>query len=207
VSRENVGSIAPIPFFVKQPGQHEAHVDDGAVRTIDALPTIAKAAGVELPWKVDGIPAGEREVDPGAPIDVSHGGRPVLTDTLGSVLAKQSERERAEARLLRDGVYAMGPRPELIGRRVPVPAGGRQVSFDDDAAVVPSFISGRAGDLAPDTELAVAVNGRVEATTRVYRDGGRSRYAALVPRSSLREGANAITVLRVLSGGKLRPLG
>ncbi len=45
VSRENVGAIAPVPFFVKLPGQHEARVDDGAVRTIDVLPTIAKAGG------------------------------------------------------------------------------------------------------------------------------------------------------------------
>jgi hypothetical protein len=53
----------------------------------------------------------------------------------------------------------------------------------------------------------VAVNGRVQATTRVYRDEGRSRFAALVPPSSLRDGANAITVLRVLPGGGLQPLG
>ena len=153
VSRENVGAIAPVPFFVKQPGQHEARVDDSAVRTIDVLPTIAKAAGVELPWKVDGIPADERAVDPAAPIDVSHGGEPVLTESLGSVLAQESERERAEARLLRDGVYAMGPRPELLGRHVQVRAGGRQVTFDDAAAVVPAFISGQGpGSLRPDTE-------------------------------------------------------
>ena len=149
VSRENVGAIAPVPFFVKLPGQHEARVDDSAVRTIDVLPTIAKAAGVELPWKVDGIPADERAVDPAAPIDVSHGGEPVLTESLGAVLAQESERERAEAQLLRDGVYAMGPRPELLGRHVEVRAGGRQVTFDDAAAVVPSFISGRPGSWRP----------------------------------------------------------
>jgi Sulfatase len=207
VNGADAGAIAPVPLFVKLPGQREGDVDDSAVRTIDVLPTIAKAAGVRLPWKADGIPADEREVDPAAPIDVSHAGEPVLTEALGSVLAKRQAREDVEARLLRDGVYAIGPRPELIGRRVAAPSGGREVMVDGDDAVLPSFVSGRIEAVKAGTDLAVAVNGRVEATTRVYRDGGRSLYAALVPPSSLRDGANAITVFSVLGSGELRPIG
>ena len=205
-NRANVGVIAPVPFFVKLPGQPDGRVDDRAVRTIDVLPTIAKAAGVRLPWKADGIPADEREVDPEAPIDISHMGEPVLTEALGSVLAKRRAREEVEARLLRDGVYAIGPRPELIGRRVAVPSGGKHVTVDNANGVLPSFVSGRVEGLEPGTVLAVAVNGRVQATTRAYRDGGRSVFAALVPPSSLREGRNAVSVFEVLAGGELRPL-
>jgi hypothetical protein len=175
------------------------------VRTIDVLPTIAKAAGVRVPWRTDGIPADEREVDPAAPIDVSHAGEPVLTEPLGSVLAKRRAREEVEARLLRRGVYAIGPRPDLIGRRIE--GGSRRVTVDPGAPVVPSFVSGFADGLRPEAELAVAVNGRIEATTRVYRDGERPRYAALVPPSSLRAGANTIAVLEVQPGGELRPVG
>jgi hypothetical protein len=203
----DVGAIAPVPFFVKLPRQRKGRVDDRAVRTIDVLPTIAKAVGVEVPWKTDGIPVDEREIDPGAPIDVSHAGVPVLTEPLGSVLAKRREREEVEARLLRDGLYATGPRPELIGRPVAVRSGGQQAMVDGNAAVLPSFVSGRVDGLKPDTELAVAVNGRVEATTRVYQNGGEPLYAALVPPSSLHDGANTITVLRVDAGGELRPVG
>ena len=205
-NRANVGVIAPVPFFVKLPGQPDGRVDDRAVRTIDVLPTIAKAAGVRLPWKADGIPADEREVDPEAPIDISHMGEPVLTEALGSVLAKRRAREGVEARLLRDGVYAIGPRPELIGRRVAAPSGGKRVMVDNANGVLPSFVSGPVEGLEPDTVLAVAVNGRVQATTRAYRDGGRSVFAALVPPSSLREGPNAVSVFEVLAGGELRPL-
>jgi hypothetical protein len=205
-NRADVGVIAPVPLFVKVPGQREGRVDDRAVRTIDVLPTIAKAADVGVPWKADGVPADERAIDSRAPIDVSHAGEPVLTEPLGSVLAKRRAREEVEARLLRGGVYAIGPRPDLIGRRVAVRTGGAQATVDGDAAVLPSFVSGEVAGLKPDTDLAVAVNGRVEATTRVYRDGGRSVYAALVPPSSLHEGANAITVLSVLPGGELRPV-
>jgi len=202
----NVGAIAPVPFFVKLPHQRVGRVDDRAVRTIDVLPTIAKAAGVRVPWKADGIPADEREVDPDAPIDVSHMGEPVLTEALSSVLAKRRARDEVEARLLRNGVYKIGPRPELIGRRVAVRSHEQDVMVDDKAPLVPSFVSGRADELEPNAELAVAVNGRVAATTRVYRDDGRSMFAALVPPSSLREGANAIAVFQIVSGGALRAL-
>jgi hypothetical protein len=203
----NVGAIAPVPFFVKLPGQRDGRVDDRVVRTIDVLPTIAKAAGVRVPWRADGIPADEREVNPAAPIDVWHMGEPVLTEPLVSVLAKRRARDEVEARLLRHGLYAIGPRPELIGRRVAVRSGGQHVMVDDKAAVLPSFVSAQVDGLKPDTDIAVAVNARVEATTRVYRGGGGSVFAALVPPSSLRAGANAITVFEVLPGGELRPLG
>jgi hypothetical protein len=190
-NRVNVGAIASVPFFVRLPGQRDGHVDDGAVRTTDVLPTIARAAGVTLPWKPDGMPAEERAVDLEAPIAVSHAGEPALTAPLGSVLAQRREREAVEARLLRDGVYAIGPRPDLIGRRVD----GAEV---EDAR--PPFVSGEVEGLAPGTELAVAVDGRVAATTRVYGDGGRSLYTALLPRT----GAVALFAVR---GDELRPLG
>jgi hypothetical protein len=206
VNRANVGAVAPVPFFVKLPGQQHGRVDDRAVRTIDVLPTIAKAAGARPPWKPDGVPADQREVNPAAPIDVAHMGEPVLTEALSSVLAKRRARDEVEQRLLRDGAYAIGPRPDLIGRRVGLRSGGQPVTVDHEAAVLPSFVSGQVDELEPNTEIAVAVDGRVEATTRVYRDNGTGRFAALVPPSSLSDGAHAITVFEVLAGGELRPL-
>jgi hypothetical protein len=131
----------------------------------------------------------------------------VLEEPLGSVLAKRRSREEVEARLLHDGVYAIGARPELIGRRVEAGSGGMQVMVDGGSAVLPSFVSGGVERVEPDTVLAVAVNGRVEATTRAYRDDGRSVFAALVPPSSLRAGPNAVTVFEVTAGGELRPVG
>jgi hypothetical protein len=193
VSRANVGVIAPVPFFVKLPGQREGRVSDGAVRTIDALPTIAKAAGVRVPWKADGMPADERPVDPAARIDVSHMGELILTEPLSTVLAQRDARDKVETRLLRNGLYAIGPRPELIGRRAP--AGSGQ-TFDQP------FISGTA-DVPPGTELAIAVDGRVEATTRTYRDEGKTRYTALVPQSVV---PNPVTVLQIEVNGDLQPL-
>jgi hypothetical protein len=192
----DVGDIAPVPFFVKYPGQSEGRVDERAVRTIDVLPTIAKAAGVRVPWKADGMPAGDRAVDPGAAIDVSHAGAHVLTLPLATVLAKRRERETVEARLLREGPYAIGPRPELIGRRVAMGAG--------EPLAYP-FVTGRVQGLAPEAELAIAVDGVIRATTRVYREQGDTVYSALIPPSSLRDGAR-FAPLQILPGGGLRPV-
>ena len=220
MTRRTVSDIAPVPLFVKLPGQRRGRVDDRAVRTIDVLPTIAAAAGVRLPWRVDGRPAGERPVDPGAPVDVAHSGAPTVRVPLRAVLAGRRRREREEARLLRDGLFGVGPRPDLLGRAIDPaarpPSGGPRATVDGArdyravdrrAAVLPLQVAGRVDGLRPDAELAVAVNGRVAATTRAYPREGRLLYAALIPPGSLRDGPNAITVLEVLPGDRLRTIG
>ena len=190
------------------------------MRTIDVLPTIAAAAGARVPWRTDGVPADERRVDPGARIDVTHAGVRAVSTTLEEITRARAEREAVEAELLRAGVYALGPAPQLVGERfeaIPqlVERGPRATldapedfaAVDPEAAVLPSYVSGEVRGREPGAVVAVAVNGRVEATTRTYRFRGRVQFAALVPPSSLRPGANAVTVLEVLPGDRLRPIG
>ena len=62
---ETMPDLVVVPFIVKLPGQRAGTVDDGAVRTIDALPTIAEAAGVDVPWRTDAMPAGRSRGRPG----------------------------------------------------------------------------------------------------------------------------------------------
>ena len=213
---ETFPDIALVPFVVKLPGQRSGSVSDGAVRTVDALPTIAKAAGVRVPWETDGMPAGERAPDPGAPIDVTDDGKPGRDEPLGSLIRARRAREAAEARLLRHGVYGIGPRPDLIGRRASEAAGmaatgpratidapGDYAAIADGAASVPAMVSGDVTGLADDAVIAVAVNGRIQATTRVYPGG----FVAMIPPASLRAGSNSITVLQVLAGDELRTIG
>ena len=138
VTAATMPDVAIVPFIAKAPGQRAGRVDDGAVRTVDALPTIAAAAGVQLPWKTDGMPAGERPVDAGTRITVTGEGRAGEPAALGTLLAGLREREAHEARLLRYGDYAVGPRPDLTGRRVDAPAARATVDaagdYDDVAA-------------------------------------------------------------------------
>jgi hypothetical protein len=78
---------------------------------------------------------------------------------------------------------------------------------DVRAPVLPLQVAGRVDGLPPDAPLAVAVNGRVEATTRVYPGPERLLYTALIPPESLRDGPNAISVLETLPEGGLRTIG
>jgi hypothetical protein len=54
VRAENVEDIAPVPFFLKLPGQRRGLISDKPLSTIDVLPTIADVVGVRIPWRIDG---------------------------------------------------------------------------------------------------------------------------------------------------------
>ena len=215
VTAATMPDVAVVPFIVKAPGQRAGRVEDGAVRTIDALPTIAEAAGVRVPWRTDGMPAGERPVDASAPIAVTGEGSPGEPVALGTVLDGRREREAAEARLLRGGEYAIGPRPDLIGRRAgDAVADGARATVDAPreyaaiargARVLPVLVSGDVTGLPDDEPIAIAVNGRVVATTRVFPPG---QYVAMIPPESLRPGANDVAVLdeRLSKIGGNRPI-
>jgi Sulfatase len=54
VSDSNVDEVAPVPLFIKAPGQMRGRVDDSMVRNIDVVPTIGDMLGTELWWDADG---------------------------------------------------------------------------------------------------------------------------------------------------------
>jgi Sulfatase len=54
VDLHNIGDIAPVPLFVKTPGQRTGRIDDRSARTIDVLPTIADVLHIRMPWRLDG---------------------------------------------------------------------------------------------------------------------------------------------------------
>jgi hypothetical protein len=217
----NFQDIAGVPLFVKAPGQREGRVDESAVRTIDVLPTIANELGVELPWRLDGIPVGTRGDSTDAPIDVTSGPSRT-TVSFREFLRKREMRRRYERSLLQAAAYdifAMGTRPELVGQRVDaigtLSAGVGRARVDvaesfaavrPNSGVLPAFISGSVVGVAKGAELAVALNGRVEATTRIQANGRQAEFTALVRPDSFRRGANTVAVFELVAG-RLRPLG
>jgi hypothetical protein len=190
----NLHDVANMPLFVKPPGQREGRVVGGVVRTIDVLPTIARELGVQLSG-VDGVPAGERGADPATELDVPDSWEGGTTGTYATFLRQRAERRRYERALLGAAgydPYAIGPRPELIGRRVgvrgkPLPP----VELRPGDPVVPAWISGELDGVTDGAAVAVVVNGRVAATTRI--DDGR--FGALVRPEAFRQGANDVEVL------------
>ena len=209
----NLAEIAPVPFIVKYPGQRTGKVSDRAVRTIDVLPTIAKAAGVRVPWKTDGIPADERPESGSQRIDVTRAGAPGETQPLSQILAARTKRDRHEAQILRHGLFALGPRPDLVGARVAAaaaaPAGmgatiygaRRYKEIAPDAPLATVDVSGGARGLREGTVIAIAINGRIESTTKLVPRGDGLKYTGFVRPSSLHAGANRVTVLAVLPDG------
>jgi hypothetical protein len=192
-----------MPLLIKNPGQEDGEVVDTAVRTTDVLPTIARELGLRLSGPVDGVPADERDADPSTEIDVPDSWELGTTTTFGEFLRQREERRRYERSLLEPAGYdalAMGPRPELVGRRVEdVAAGDGRARLDDpgayedvDPALPPVWVSGTT-TVPGASELAIAVNGRIAATTQV----DRRRFGALVPPRVLRAGANEVEILEI----------
>ena len=59
LSPANAGWILPVPLFVKRPGQKRGEIEGQPMRTIDIVPTLARAAGLEAPETIDGRTVGE----------------------------------------------------------------------------------------------------------------------------------------------------
>jgi hypothetical protein len=192
----NLHDVASVPLFIKPPRQRHGRAVGGVVRTIDVLPTIARELGVRLSG-VDGVPAGERGSDPATELDVPDYWEGGTTGSYGTFLRQRQERRRYERALLRAAGYdpfAIGPHPELIGRRpgaVPASAGRLQLDGTD------VWVSGTVEALPADTAVAVTVDGRVAATTRI---DGSGAFGAPV------ESQGSVAVFQVTEGGGFRKL-
>jgi len=194
------------------------------------LPTIAAALGIRLRRPVDGRSAF------GPAVAARTGVSMVRRDFSGRVrlAAPEIERRRAAERKRRASVFgtgswrrlfAIGPRPELIGRAVaslPRSAPGFSrarfaaprglAAVDDLAATLPTWAAGRVSSPAADgsRELALAVNGTVRAVGRSFRLSGdpREYFSLVYPESALVSGTNEVTLYEVEGAdAALTPLG
>jgi hypothetical protein len=212
VTAGNLVDIAFMPLFVKLPGQKRGRIDNSFAQTIDVLPTIAAALHARLPWHVDGKPLIGRKLPADGTVSVlASNGRPVQAD-LHALLA---QRKRALAQQIAefgtgplDRVYRIGPHRELLGRSVSgldvrpsssesVELSGRELlgAVDTSLDLLPSYMTGTISGRHPQRQdLAVAVNGTIEAVTRSYTEFGETKFAAMVPERSLRPGANEVSV-------------
>lgn len=218
VTESNIDEIAPVPMFVKAPGQISGRIDDAFVRNIDVMPTIADLLDVEIPWRTDGIstfsPA-SRELTSVSLVKRNFS-RTVSIN--GEELVRRREANRLHwADVFGTGalstvlygdpwasVYRIGPNQELLGRRVDESM--KLISSQPrrtDGALWPTRVTGSIEGTGPDAQrdVAVAVNGRVAAVGRTFRLGPRrpEYYSLLVPETSLRPGLNDVRVYEVRS--------
>lgn len=226
-SGRDLPTIMPVPLFIKAPGEERGRTVDTNIQTIDILPTIADLLGTKPPWKLDGHSA----FGPGANRRdglMHHPGEEPLPFTFAASHAALAEALREKLALFGrgdgfDGLFGIGPRPELLGRRVEelpaVPAGGLRgniertellLTADPRSTFVPAHLTGDVTGAGSDTpkDLAIAINGVVQATARTTRVPGSEalRFSAIVPEAPLLHGADEVQLLAVTPAGALAPL-
>lgn len=219
VTKQNFGSVASVPMFVKLPGQKAGKVSETFTTTMDVVPTIAKVLGIKTDWKFDGTPVDEPHT---AKLLQQRNGREAK---LVGMAPQQFVRSR-DARLARQdrefapgnaSLWKVGPRDDLLGRsaaslhadgRPPTRGASAKIANSSlyrhvrkSSGVIPIYVTGTTRGVADGTDLAVAVNGRIRATGESYAADGERRFSALVPPSTLRRGRNRIELFALTRGG------
>ena len=228
VTEANVDEIGTVPFFVKAPGQRRGRINPAYVRTIDVAATVADVLKLKLPYHSDGGSAfgaaARRRRQVRLPTrDFSR----IVRISAGSWEARRRAVVRRRLSMFGSGLTGLysgiGPNRDLIGRatsglRTAGPGAVRGVLVGAreygrvrrSSLIVPSQVAGslKGGRRGARRDLAVAVNGRVEAVARSFylRADSREHFAAMVPEDTLREGRNRVEVYEVGRGRVLRLL-
>ena len=236
VTESNIAQIAPVPFFVKAPGQRRGRVDDRLVRTLDVLPTIADLVGARIPWPHEGRSAYSAATRRRTVVRIPRRDFSRVISISHADLARQRAALRQEwARLLGTGAesrlflgdpwaaaHRIGPHLELIGRSAPTRAPRAEVraalanagllrSVPVRGGILPTRVTGvlRGGSNGELRDLAVAANGRIEAVGRSFRLSGQPQewFSLMVPERAIHPGRNRIELFEVVDGDRLTSLG
>lgn len=227
----NVEDVIEVPLIVKRPAQVAGSVFDHLVQTIDVVPTIAAELGAQPPWPVDGKPLSDRsprevrvccfrEGNAARSFRTDPIRRQQTLDRLDRLFQVQRTGERVDPFR---GVFAAGPRPDLLGRPThgliehetadDDPLGGAVAILENpnsyrnvrpETGFVPSLVAGRVEPRVTDgTQLAISVDGTVRATAETFTDRGTSRFMALIEEQWLTPGGHEIGVYTIGGDGNL----
>jgi hypothetical protein len=221
VFKRNAGEIGRVPFFVKVPGQREGGVDDRPIETLDALPTLLDALGLDSPWPLDGRSALESEPQPRATRALARRFHEDLE--LGPAPPELGRGLQRKLRLLAgapgwSGVWSGGAPREWIGREVAAlsagDAAGLAARLDPRRAyaagsdqplpiVVAGFVD-VSGGRAPPRSLAVSVDGILRAAALLIEGrADRLRFTALVDEAAWSAGPGRIELWTPRDDGRL----
>jgi hypothetical protein len=231
-SGDNAAEVLSVPLIVKPPESMAAvqrgTTDDGNAETIDVLPTVAHVLGIDVPWAVDGRSLIGNA--PPRPRKKFFFNAATMTATFepNDLWSRRDEATRRQA-----GIFGLDKWPaftvpefrDFVGREVAsfgdiTSADGVRVTVDGRDALknvnpkareLPAQLTGRfvqpeSAAAAARHVLAVALNGRIVATTRAWPGG--PRWMAMLPPDAFRAGPNHVEVFLVDSsrpGRLLRP--
>lgn len=202
--------VIGVPLFVHAPTMADGAIVDLPAQTIDVVPTVAAALGVQIPWRVDGRdlhdPPSNRtrhvfEVQ--EPAD-SRGNRDYrlidvdVSSHLDDLFSAARMWRAAEGGAL--GSWKLGPRADLLGRStsdfdVDESAPATLTTFDKsvggESATNESgetralLVGALEGDVEAGATLVIAVEGVVVSTASIDVDDGRLVVSAFIPPARL----------------------
>jgi len=217
----NLAELAFTPLFVKLPGQQTGREVTKHVTILDILPTIADVLDVQIPWKTDGSSA---LADEGSGPDTVTVGR--VSSSYTAALAQREARLARQHELFGTGAFddrffGLGPFGDLVGQPVegistgPAVEGSATVdelgselltSLPRKSPSVPSPLVGTLEGLEPGTQLALGLNGTIEAVATAYQHlESPVRFTFLAADEAFRPGENEATVY-VISGTPESPM-
>ena len=197
LDERNVEEIAPVPMFVKAPGQMEGEVDPSLAKNTDLVATIADLLGTDVFWRQDGRSIFSEEVRQRKLVSLpTRDFKQVISIGVPELEHRRARWRRRWARLFGTGAestllygdpwaqaYRIGPHRELLDRRVatlPVRSTGSVTAsvanaplierVARDARYFPTRVTGPLRGLPGEDhrDLALAVNGRIRAVGRSF---------------------------------------
>lgn len=207
-----LSDLIPVPLFIKYPHQAESMISDRNVETIDIVPTIADALGLPQDSNWDGasllseVPERPRKTvvaNPAIILEAAFPGRFEYVDRLHQVFGKGVEGAFIDLQIL----------PELCGQEsLPLVSSApskltltlREGHLPREAAelnLVPCYYHGHVNSrtLADKPAiLAVSVNGRIRATTRVSTSPTSSgEWSILIPPDAFTDATDRVEFFEV----------
>ncbi len=221
VQNENASDILKVPMIVKLPGQRQGRIDERMVSSVDILSTIADVLNVKVPWHMDGYSMITNQERHRTEIEIPGIGAFTSKDLEGfSRLDWQVEHFEEHTSL--DRLVPKGPYPTLIGKKMTDLRVGQSsaLRFHSEDVEYLGQVNPEMGFLPalfrahiPETSdrnlpIAIALNGRIWATTITSEwDGKQNYFSVLLPPAAFKDGENAVGVYRIEEAdGKLLPI-
>ena len=207
-----------VPMFLKMPGQVKGKLDQRNWTHVDLTATLADALHVKLPQKLDGQSALKAPRTTTVKYWFNTPGKKlVIPDPVGAYqkVIKGYGGVLGNAKSAAD-LYKIGPRPDLLGRKVTALHKGTNSSHtlslnakdvSNAAAVtsgsgVPTLIWGHLTGKGSGATVAIAVNGVIGAVGPTYAEKGAPlSIEDIVPASLWHHGANSIVAYIVTGKG------
>ncbi|HEY1357546.1 MAG TPA: sulfatase-like hydrolase/transferase [Thermoleophilaceae bacterium] len=227
LTRANSNEIGPIPFFLKAPGQKKGRINDTYAESIDILPTIFDVLNINPKVKMDGHSAFSSFDRHRKQVRILQRNtfKPLYFN-IPRWHARRLAQLRRKIAIFGDGadgplrLFRIGPDQNILfkpvsGYSVSSGSGASFVSPQEFAHVdlrtptIPVHITGHLKGLPTGRDLAIAVNGKIEATTVSFRTAISSDviFAAMVPESSFHQGRNKVEIFEIDPGNRLKRLG